>query len=150
MMACSIHTKNKKKMTIKERIEADFIAAYKNKETAKKDFLGLLKSEIKNDEGRGVPATDDNVIKRLKGIEKGLIQVQEATKSETAATELAILREYLPQQMSEETIMEIVEGIIGDGGDLKVVMLHFKEVYPGRVDNKLLSDIARQVISKKS
>jgi uncharacterized protein YqeY len=37
-------------MSIKERINADFLIAFKEKDFERKNFLGLLKSEIQNEE----------------------------------------------------------------------------------------------------
>ena len=39
-------------MSLKEQINADFLAAYKNKEMAKKNFLGVLKGSIQTKEGK--------------------------------------------------------------------------------------------------
>lgn len=35
-------------MTLKDRINQDFLVAFKNKEMDKKNFLGLIKGEIQN------------------------------------------------------------------------------------------------------
>ena len=37
-------------MNLKQRITADFMAAFKAKQTEKKNFLGLIKSTIDNEE----------------------------------------------------------------------------------------------------
>ena len=48
-------------MTLKEKINADFMSAFKNKETDKKNFLGVVKGEIQNEEGRSGEITDEGV-----------------------------------------------------------------------------------------
>jgi len=39
-------------MSLKEQIQADFMTAFKAKDMDKKNFLGLIKSEIQNEFGR--------------------------------------------------------------------------------------------------
>ena len=57
-------------MTLKEQINADFMFAFKNKEMEKKNFLGVVKGEIQNEEGRSGIASDDVVLGILKKMEK--------------------------------------------------------------------------------
>ena len=60
--------------TLKEKINSDFMVAFKNKEMDKKNFLGLIKGEIQLQEGRGVESTDENILIVLKKLEKSLSQ----------------------------------------------------------------------------
>jgi uncharacterized protein YqeY len=55
-------------MTLKEQINADFMSAFKNKEMDKKNFLGVVKGEIQNEEGRSGTVTDEVVLSILKKI----------------------------------------------------------------------------------
>jgi uncharacterized protein YqeY len=59
-------------MTLKERIHTDFMEAFKAKDMVRKNFLGILKGEIQNEEGRGTVATDAVVMSILKKMEKSL------------------------------------------------------------------------------
>ena len=61
-------------MTLKEKINADFMSAFKNKETDKKNFLGVVKGEIQNEEGRSGEMTDEGVMNILRKMEKSLKQ----------------------------------------------------------------------------
>ena len=67
-------------MTLKERINIDFMDAYKNKDMKKKDFLGVLKGMIQTNEGKQIISTDENVLKIIKSIEKGVIENIEGRK----------------------------------------------------------------------
>ena len=60
-------------MSLREQINVEFMTAFKNKEMEKKNFLGVVKGEIQNEEGRGVKVTDEVVISILKKME-GSIQ----------------------------------------------------------------------------
>lgn len=59
-------------MTILEKINTDFITAFKNKDINQKNFLGFLKSEIQNEKGRGTTINDNNIRTILRKIEKNL------------------------------------------------------------------------------
>ena len=61
-------------MTLKEKINADFMSAFKNKETDKKNFLGVVKGEIQNEEGRSGEMTDEGVMNIHRKMEKSLKQ----------------------------------------------------------------------------
>mgnify|MGYP003649406010 FL=1 len=59
---------------LKDRVSKDFMEAFKARDMDKKNFLGVVKGEIQLQEGRGIDATDENVLKVLKKIEKSLKQ----------------------------------------------------------------------------
>ena len=57
---------------LKETISKDFMKAFKAKDMNKKNFLGVVKGEIQLQEGRGIEATDENVLKVLKRLQPKL------------------------------------------------------------------------------
>ena len=59
-------------MNLKERINTDFMLAFKAKEMEKKNFLGVVKGEIQNEVGRSGKDDDETVLGILKKIEKSL------------------------------------------------------------------------------
>jgi len=61
-------------MSLKEQIQADFMTAFKAKDMDKKNFLGLIKSEIQNEFGRSGKEDDETVLGILKKMEKSLKQ----------------------------------------------------------------------------
>jgi uncharacterized protein YqeY len=129
-------------MNLKEKINADFITAFKAKEMGKKDFLGLLKGEIQNEEGRGTTTTNDSVMTILRKMEKSLKQ----TNTEGALVELKYLEAYLPKLMSEDQIREIVLGYKATGlTNVGQIMGQFNKEYKNLADNKLVSTIIAEV-----
>jgi uncharacterized protein YqeY len=60
-------------MNLKERINSDFMIAYKAKDMNKKTFLGILKGTLQTQETKRKPilSTDDNVLLLIRTIEKG-------------------------------------------------------------------------------
>lgn len=130
-------------MTIKERINADFIEAFKAKDMDRKNFLGLLKSEIQNEEMRpNVVSNDGNTLTILRRLEKSLKQ----TDNEQSLTELEYLKPYLPQLMDEAQIREIISGYKNSGfTNSGQIMGLFSKEYKGLADMKLVSTIIAEV-----
>jgi uncharacterized protein YqeY len=131
-------------MTLKEQINADFMVAFKNKEMDKKNFLGVVKGEIQNEEGRTGTVTDEVVMSILKKMEKSLIQ----TNSPESLKELDYIKPYLPQMMSENLIREKVILYVNSGmNNIGQIMGEFNKHYKGLVDNKLVSQITKEILN---
>ncbi len=125
-------------MNLKEQINADFLEAFKAKEMEKKNFLGLLKSEIQNEEGRGTVTTDETVMVILRKMEKSLKQ----TNTEESLGELKYLEPYLPKLMSEDKIRTIILEYKSEGSNnVGQIMARFNREYKGLADMKLVSNI---------
>ena len=130
-------------MSLKEKINTDFITAFKAKEMEKKDFLGLLKGEIQNEQGRGTVITDETIMLILRKMEKSLKQ----TNTEQSLIELKYLEAYLPKLMSEEQIREIVLVYKASGlNNLGKIMGQFNKEYKGLADNKVVSNIITELL----
>jgi uncharacterized protein YqeY len=131
-------------MTLIEKISADFLSAYKNKEMDKKDFLGLLKSEVTRDEK--LPS-DSIVISKI----KSMIKSAESTNSLTDM-ELSILQQYLPAQMSESDLTEVINNFMLSNGiksikEMGKVMGWLKSEYGGKYDGAIASNIIKNILS---
>jgi len=132
-------------MTLSEQINAEFMTAFKNKEMEKKNFLGVVKGEIQNEEGRGVKITDEVVISILKKMEKSLKQ----TNTEESLKEFEYIKPYLPSLMDELTIRSIIHTFKKDGiDDVGRMMGEFNKLYKGKADNSLVSKIVKEVLTK--
>ncbi len=134
-------------MTLKERISADFMLAFKAKEMERKNFLGVVKGEIQNEEGRGTVATDEVVLSILRKMEKSLTQ----TNTEESLGELEYIKPYLPKMMEAEDIEAIILGYSNDKGlsNMGDMMKEFNANFKGKADNKLVSSIINKVIATK-
>lgn len=130
-------------MTLREKINDEFMSAFKNKEMDKKNFLGVLKGEIQNEEGRGVKITDEVVISILKKMEKSLTQ----TNTDESLKELEYVKPYLPTLMDETLIRSIIISYKNDGIDnVGKMMGEFNKEYKGKADNSLVSKIVKEVL----
>lgn len=141
-------------MLIKERINRDYIQAFKEKNMDKKNFLGLLKASIETQEKKSVEATDENVLKGLKIIEKNLKETIDNKNKITMSSskdeiELGYLQEYLPKPMTEDEITTIISSYIQSGLNKNVGLLMgtFNKENKGKnFDNNLVSSVIKRLI----
>jgi uncharacterized protein YqeY len=132
---------------LKEKINQEFITAFKSKEMEKKNFLGVIKGEIQNAEGRGSKSSDEDVMGILKKLEKSLKQSIE-NGDEESKNQLEILKKYLPEQMSSEDIKKEIDLMIKSGLDnIGMIMRNFNQKFKGMADNSEVSKIAKELIS---
>ena len=129
---------------LKNRISKDFMDAFKAKNLDKKNFLGVVRGEIQLQEGRGTESTDENVLKILKKMEKSLKQ----TGTEESKKELEYIAPYLPAQMGEERIREIVTNYMHNGlNNIGQIMGEFNKNFKGQADNKVVSEIIKSILN---
>lgn len=131
-------------MSLKEQIQADFMVAFKAKDMDKKNFLGLIKSEIQNEFGRSGKEDDETVLGILKKMEKSLKQ----TNTDESLGELEYIKPYLPTMMGEDRIREILHDYKANGlNNVGQMMGEFNKVYKGKADNALVSKIVKEVLA---
>lgn len=147
-------------MSIQQKIEQDFVAAYKAKEELKVAVLRMLKTAIKN---RRVELlrdlSDDEILdviaKQVKQRQEAEEQFRAAGRADLAdkeASEAVILRSYLPAQISREELTALVDKTVTDFGatgmkDMGRVMKAIMDGYKGRVDGKVLSELVKARLS---
>ena len=143
-------------MSTAERIEKDYLDAYKAKDKVRLGTLRLLKTAAKNLQVELMrPLTDadymDVLLKQVKQRQDSIEQYAAANRSDLAeqeAAELAVLREYLPQPLTEEELLDVVEKtvkpLLGEGMKAmgKAIQAIMAE-YRGRVDGKAVSDAVK-------
>jgi uncharacterized protein YqeY len=131
-------------MLLKDKINQDFLLAFKNKEMDKKNFLTVVKGEIQNEEGRTGIASDETVITILKKLEKSLKQ----TNTPESLKELEYIKPYLPVMMDEDKIREIIVQFKNQGlNNMGQMMGEFNKNYKGMADNNLVSKIVKESLN---
>ena len=148
-------------MSLKEQIESDTKTAMKARDTDTVSALRMVTAAVKNKmiEVRPNELTDDDVIGVLKKLSKqrkdSIEQFQKAGRDDLVANEqreLSVLEKYLPEQMSEEQIVEVVTAAISEVGassmkDMGKVMQAVTAKTQGAADNKLVSQIVKSKLS---
>lgn len=129
-------------MTQKEKIEKDYIVAFKAKNTVAKNLLSVVKGEIQNTE-KNVGQTslsDEDVNKILSKISKSLKE----TDDEESKQQLIIVNGYLPTQMSKEEIIKKVSEIVNSGvTNIGGIMKEFASL---PADKKMVSEAIKEII----
>ncbi len=137
-----------------EKLKQESLQARKEKNQIKSSLLSTVLSQVKLlaiDDHHREP-TDHDVIqvvkKFLKNIEEN-IQLGEQGRLtsdayEQALKEKEILLEYLPKQLSEEELKEIIRK--SNAKNIGEVMKFLKENYPEQYDGKLASKLAKELL----
>jgi len=147
-------------MSLTERITSDLTAAMKARDALRTSVLRMAKSALKNREiDKHAPLDDAEAVKVLQGLlrqrEDSARQFEQGHRPELAAketAEIAVLRTYLPAEMSEGEIAAAVEKAISDTGatsakDLGKVMkaaLASLSASGQAADGKKVNEIARR------
>lgn len=147
-------------MSLNQRIEEDYIAAFKAKKTDEVAVLRMLKAALKNKQVELLRALTENEIldvisRQVKQRQESIEQFRAANRTDLAEVEereLAILRTYLPAALSSVEMVVIVDSTIqtlGASGmkDMGKVMCAILGAHAGRVDGKELSALVRAKLS---
>ena len=140
--------------SLKRRINQDAKEALKSKDTLTLNVLRMLKSEIRYKEiERGSELSDDDVISVLSSAIKkrkdSIQQFEKGGRDDLASKEkeeLAVVTKYMPEQVSEEELSQIVSQAISEEGatgpsDLGKVMKLVMPKVRGRADGKKINQM---------
>ena len=133
-------------MTLKERISADYLAAFKSKDSVAKNLLSVIKGEIQTiEKNTGIQnMSDEDVTKILNKTVKSLKETLQASDSVDAKLELSIVEAYLPKQMSKDEIFaKVTELKIAGITNIGQIMKEFAAL---PVDRKVVSEVIKEVM----
>ncbi len=104
-------------MTLKERINADYMTAFKTKNAVAKNLLSVIKGEIQTIEKNTLAESlaDAEVSKILAKTRKSLEETRSKFPSDQVTEEICIVESYLPAEMSEAEIKSKVQELIEVG-----------------------------------
>ena len=144
-------------MSLKQKLQEDLKSSMKNKDTNKKSVITLIRASIKQYEvdnrvELGDEEITDLIAKQLKQTRDSRDEFAKAGREdlvEKADAEIEILKEYLPQQLSEEELNEIVISTISEVGatsmkDMKNIMSSIMPKVKGRADGKLINELVKK------
>jgi uncharacterized protein YqeY len=148
-------------MLIKDQINSDFLEAYKAKRDEDVSILRMLKSAIRNAEIELKSDLDDQatikiLFKELKQREQSFAEFTKANRTDLADKEhfeINFIKKYLPVQMSDDKIRDIVIAAILETGasslaDLGKVMPVAIAKASGQADGGAISRIVREQLQK--
>lgn len=148
-----------KQLSLEEVIFNDMKKALKGNEKLKLSTLRLIRAAIKNAEiAKKDKLTGDEIIgiisNNLKKLEESLdifTRGQRPELAEKAKKEIEIVKEYLPEQLSEEEVEKIVKATIIKFGfkGLQDIGPAMKEIMPqlkGKADGKMVNKLVRDLL----
>lgn len=146
-------------MSLKEKLTADMKEAMKAREEGRQRLgvIRLVRGAIRQQEIDGLRELDDEAVlsvisKEVKQRRDAIEEFQKGGRDDLVRqneAEIAILMEYLPQQMTEDEVRSAVqEAIAATGASTpKAMGKVMKELMPkvkGRADGKLVNQIVRE------
>jgi uncharacterized protein YqeY len=147
-------------MSLKEKVQADFIAAMKARDEVRKGALSMLKAAIMKWEvdGEKKEAGDEQVIQIIGKEVKQRKDSAEAFKAggkmemaEKEEAEMKVLMEYMPAQMSEEEVRKIVTETLSGAGitakaEMGKAMGLLMPKLKGKADGGLINRVVGEIL----
>ena len=149
-------------MSLKEKLQSDLTAAMRARDEVKSSTIRMVLTAIKNEEVSGKEArdlTDAEIITVLSRESKKRREAAEAFEqagaSDRAAAEKAegvVIAEYLPKQLSESEIKELIAAAIAETGaagpaQMGLVMKSLQPKIAGKADGGLVSGLVKAALS---
>ena len=148
-------------MELEKQIQTDLVAAMKAHETVRLAALRGIKSAIllaKTSEGGNGEVTDADIVKIIRKLVKQRKESAEIYSgqnrqdlAENELAEAAAMEVYLPRQLEEAELREILKGIIAETGaskpsDMGKVMGVATKRLAGQADGKLISTLVKKLL----
>lgn len=147
-------------MTLKEQLLTDLKSAMKSKDKVAKDTVTMIRAAVLQKEKDTKSELEDNEIldiiaKQHKQRKDALADFVKAGRDdliETTNQEIAIIKKYLPEQLSREEIEKIVDETIEEVGatsmkEMGKVMGKLMPKVKGVADGKVVNEIVREKLS---
>ena len=148
-------------MSLLERLNNDMKQAMKNKEKDKLSVIRMVKSSLQNEAiklGNAELSEEEELTvlsRELKQRKDSLHEFEKAGREDLAEklrTELAVVELYMPEQLSEEKLAEIVKETISEIGakskaDMGKVMAAIMPKVKGKADGSLVNKLVQQHLS---
>lgn len=146
-------------MNLSEKLNEDMKQAMKNQDKFRLSVIRMIRSSIKNIEIDLRRSLDDQEVidilnREMKQRKDSLQDFEKAGRNDLAEAvkaEIAIVSEYLPEQLSEEEIKKIVQDTILETGassksEMGKVMGALMPKVKGRADGKLVNRWVQQLL----
>lgn len=147
-------------MSLKERLMADLKDAMKNKDKLRKDVITMVRAAIKQKEVDERVELDDadieNIIsKQLKEKKSSIEEFKKGNRQDLVDqtnAEIEILLNYLPEQLSDEELKEIIKKVIDENEitsmkDIGKLMKNVMPLIKGKADGKQVNIIAKELLN---
>ncbi len=145
---------------MKEELLKALKEAMKEKDELKKDTITMLRAailQVEKDEKKVLTQSEMEAIvaKQIKSRKESLNDYEKANRDDIVSKikkEIEILTKYLPEQLTENEIKELIEEAIKKTGatttrDMGKVMQEIRPQIAGKADGKFVSDMVKQMLA---
>ena len=146
-------------MTLQERLQADLRQAMRDRDETRKSVIRFIRAAIHDREIEKQASLDDEGVIEVLGRQaqqrrdsiEAFEKAGRADLVEKESAELAIIQEYLPEQLSAEEIADVVKAAIADTGaagprDIGKVMGRVMPQVKGKAPGKMVSGIVQELL----
>lgn len=147
-------------MSLLELLNSDMKQALKDKDKTKLSVIRMVKSAIQNEQIKnGKELTDDQILtvlnRELKQRRDSLQEFKKAGREDLVSgieAELKVLSAYMPEQLSETELREIIQQVIAELGasskkEMGQVMGTVMPKVKGRADGTLVNKLVQEYLS---
>jgi uncharacterized protein YqeY len=133
-------------MTLMEQVNNDIKEAMKARQQDRLDALRMLKAEYIKNNTSAKPTDELSVtISHAKRLMDSIEMYQAGTEAhDKILKEYAVLKEYLPQEITEAEVVQMINDIKAKGAtDMGAVMKELQPLIKGKFDGKKASDLVK-------
>ncbi len=148
---------------LRDKLSDALKESMKAKDARRLSTVRLIQTAIKDRDiaNRGLgkdPVSDDDILqilqKMVKQREESAKIYQDAGRAELATQEreeIEIIKGFMPEQLSDETVQELIKAAIAESGaqglrDMGKVMAVLKEKHPGQMDFAKASGVVKELL----
>ena len=144
---------------LKEKLLQDLKESMKEKNVIRKNVVQMVRAAILQvEKDKQIEVTDEQIVeiiaKEAKKRKDSLAEYEKSGREDliqNIKSEIAIIEEYLPKQLTREEIVPIIKGIIEETGatsmkDMGNVMKEAKNKIGASSDGKTLSEVVKELL----
>jgi len=149
-------------MSLKEKLKSDLTESMRNRDEIRSSTLRMILTAIKNEEVSGKEARDlsdaelitvlSRESKKRREAAEAFEQAGAKDRADTERAEGVIIAEYLPKQLSEAEVKELIDSAIKETGakspaQMGLVMKSLQPKIAGKADGALVSSLVKAALA---
>ena len=149
-------------MSLKEKLQTDLTSSMRNRDEVRSSTIRMILTSIKNEEVSGKEVRELNESELITVLSREAKKRREAAeafdqagakdRAETERAEGAIIADYLPKQLTEDEVKELIEAAIKETGanspaQMGLVMKNLQPKIAGKADGALVSSLVKAALA---
>jgi len=149
-------------MSLKEKLQSDLTESMRNRDEIRSSTLRMILTAIKNEEVSGKEARDlsdaelitvlSRESKKRREAAEAFDQAGAKDRADTERAEGVIIAEYLPEQLSEAEVKDLIASAIKEAGanspaQMGLVMKNLQPKIAGKADGALVSSLVKAALA---